>query len=161
MIHQWGEARPRAELPPATRPRPAAAPADAGSVSQSVITKLLPVEHMVHYTHSVFSECVVESQSSARWRSSHTCPSYPNRNRNRNPNPNPLTLTLTLTRWRCSHTCPSYPNRNRNRTPNPNPLTLTLTLSRTRWRSSYTCPSSSSSSSSRSALCASRPSRSL
>ena len=24
------------------------------SVSQSVITKLLPVEHMVHYTHSVF-----------------------------------------------------------------------------------------------------------
>ena len=33
------------------------------SVSQSVITKLLPVEHMVHYTHSVFSECVVESQS--------------------------------------------------------------------------------------------------
>ena len=32
-------------------------------VSQSVITKLLPVEHMVHYTHSVFSECVVESQS--------------------------------------------------------------------------------------------------
>ena len=33
------------------------------SVSQSVITKLLPVEHMVHYTHSVFSECVAESQS--------------------------------------------------------------------------------------------------
>ena len=31
--------------------------------SQSVITKLLPVEHMVHYTHSVFSECVVESQA--------------------------------------------------------------------------------------------------
>ena len=28
------------------------------ALSQSVITKLLPVEHMVHYTHSVFSECV-------------------------------------------------------------------------------------------------------
>ena len=33
------------------------------ALSQSVITKLLPVEHMVHYTHSVFSECVVESQA--------------------------------------------------------------------------------------------------
>ena len=38
-----------------------------GRVSQSVITKLLPVEHMVHYTHSVFSECVVESQSQGGW----------------------------------------------------------------------------------------------
>ena len=35
----------------------------SNSASQAVITKLLPVEHMVHYTHSVFSECVVESQS--------------------------------------------------------------------------------------------------
>ena len=33
------------------------------SASQSVITTLLPTEHMVHYTHSDFSECVVESQS--------------------------------------------------------------------------------------------------
>ena len=34
------------------------------SVSQSVITTLLPTEHMVHvYTHSVLNECVAESQS--------------------------------------------------------------------------------------------------
>ena len=33
------------------------------SVSQSVITTLLPTEHMVHYTRSVLYECVAESQS--------------------------------------------------------------------------------------------------
>ena len=33
-------------------------------VSQSVITTLLPTEHMVHvYTHSVLNDCVAESQS--------------------------------------------------------------------------------------------------
>ena len=33
------------------------------SVSQPVITTLLPTEHMVHYTRSVLYECVAESQS--------------------------------------------------------------------------------------------------
>ena len=39
----------------------------SNSASQAVITKLLPVEHMVHYTHSVFSECVVESHQCAKY----------------------------------------------------------------------------------------------
>ena len=43
------------------------------SVSQSVITTLLPTEHMVHYTRSVLYECVAESQSQGGLRGVGIC----------------------------------------------------------------------------------------